>query len=389
MGQCVPIGTARSPADFKVYLHFKRKSTETYSEVLRSVAILGLIIDRRFEQLGMAPVYEAGFKKKVQAAGRTRTVIVDIGKELLEPAAKVAADLSVKYPQHASPTEWKCRVGMYQNRSVKYLQDMREDMQSLIERLKHCESREEITRARKYLDENLPSTATHGLEERSKRWLDAMLLLRNADFTFYAAREAADHAAFFIDKRNKFGRYTYWEPYVEHEQNINLPTTWDNPTVKAWREMEKESTKERDAMDTESEENDRQHEALKPMLTNFIKQGMTNQQIQATLEAQKKPRQFIRDLMFDVIYLRFTGVEKHKPPKIEVIMSPAKEDQPVEAPSKQVPECPEGQYWNSEQGKCLPIKPPKPEPEKPEPEAWNKPTILRKDQIDSANEPSY
>jgi hypothetical protein len=347
----------------------RKKAEESYEQLLRSIAILGYCLDRRLEQQGQEPVYESVFKRAhgKTSEGKPITIIVESGGDpLLEPAAKVAEELSKQFRQHASPVEWRARTRMFQHVSVKDLQDIKEGMLQTIERLKHAEDLQEINSAFNYVKTNMPELKLGTLEEESKNWLDVMLTLKEAGFSFYAAKEAANI-------------------FTLGEEHTSLPSTWNDDSLKTWRLMDQTRTQEKEAREAESQKEKKQRKTIEPFLTGLIREGKTNMEIETILNQQKKPRQLISALMQDVTYLRHSGVTQAKPPKIQVVMSSAKD------PSMQLPKCPEGQYWNHELEKCMPIKPPEPEPEKEQakPEPWNKPTIISKDVLDSLKKPSY
>lgn len=332
----------------KLFIYVSRpskKAEETYGQLLRSIAILGYCLDRRLEKQGQEPVYEAVFKKKKRLEGQTVSVIIEYGSEpLVDVAAMVAEGLSKQFPQYCSPVEWRARTRMFQHVSVKDLPRIKEGMLQNIERLKHVEDLQEVNRAYDYVRTNIPELKHGTFEEESKNWLDIMLALKEAGFSFYAAREAADLFA--------LGKDVHFYSGKSELKHTRLPSTWNNEAIKDWREMDQERTQEKEAREAKSQEEIEQRKA---------------------------------------------DITRAKPPKIQVTMTSAKE------PSTQLPKCPEGQYWSHEAGKCLPLEPTDftcPEgqyysqeqgkcvpikPLKPEPEAWNKPTVYRKVEIDNIN----
>jgi hypothetical protein len=397
----------------------RKKPEEPYEQVLRSIAILGYCLDRRLEQHGFEPAYESVFKRAhgKTSEGKPISIIVETGgNPLLAPAAKVAEELSKQFPQYCSPVEWRARARMFQHVSVKDLQDIKEGMLQTIERLKHVEDLQEINRAYDYVRTNMPELKLGTLEEESKNWFDVMLALKDAGFSFYAAREAADLFALGKDLSNPDQPVQFYSDKGELK-HTNLPTTWNNESMSIWRQMDMDRTCEKTAREAVCQEEKKQRKKIEPFLAALIREGKTDMEIERALVQQKKPRQLISAFMQDVRYLRRT-ITRAKPPKIEVIIStkkppilecppgqywsdkhgmciegpkPTTEAEPAKEPSMQLPKCPEGQYWNDEVKKCLPVKPPKPEPTQPEklqPEPWNKPTVLSKELLDNIKKES-
>jgi hypothetical protein len=165
---------------------------------------------------------------------------------------------------------------MFQHVSVKDLPRIKEGMLQVIERLKHVEDVQEINKAYDYVKTNIPELKPGTPEEESKNWLDTMLALKEAGFSFYAAREAADLFA--------LGKDVHFYSGQSELKHTHLPSTWNNEAIKDWRAMDQDRTQEKEAREAKSQEETKQRKA---------------------------------------------DITRAKPPKIQVVMTSAKERQPT------------------------------------------------------------
>lgn len=371
----------RDPEKLLLYVTMpKRRKSETQppgtesvqANLMKNVALLSLVFDVRLEQLGLDPFWSWKRRSTVSTGKHTFEIKLDRDrKDLDSPADKVAETLALEFPEWASPSEWKERLRFFQHLPFEKLKQLKEDITDDIKILKHTEQLQEYIGALHYLEQNHPAETPETLEKASEHWLKAILKLKEGRFSYYAARQAADMYCFIMDKGSSFP-YRYGE-----DEHANLPTTWDNAELKAWRLQETETTREKEQSDADYKAREKQEEAAKPLLIQLIRQGKTDIEIQATLEAQKKPRPLIRSLMLDVRCLRLQEAQRHKRLKMEVNITSQEGPEPKTEAEPQLPKCPEDQYWNDDLKKCMPIKPPKQEPE-PEQEdnRWNRPNIV-------------
>jgi len=303
-----------------IELRLPSKKKLTREDLLFKVAVLTYCIDRRQENHGRDPLYAPLFMKKVTHDGKTTSVIVDVGEELEPDTVKVLERLK-KYTfvdgRTVSEAEWKARASLFQDCILEHLLQIYETQNDIIYGLKEYDALMEVYNAHDYLNAHLPRTEIGSLEEAGKHWLDGMLLLKNGGFSYYASQEACDKAAFTkIDKTDMYRRYGL--NVKGSLKYTNLPATWDDPSIKTWRLLDEPVTEEKTRLIQEREERMKQRETLKPYLVSQIRQGHSNSEIEQQLQSEKKSRMLIGDLMLDTDLLRLQGVDKHKPPKVEV-----------------------------------------------------------------------
>jgi hypothetical protein len=298
----------------------------TREDVLFKVTLSTFCSDARSERLGMKPSYKGVFTRKLVHDGKTTEVMVDTTETLLPDTVKVLERLTKKYSivdnKTVSATEWKQRARLFQHCSKEQLTQIHERIWNSIERLKELEAFLEVYRAHDYLHANLPLIQLESLEEAGKHWLTGMLLLHKAHFSYYAAQEACDKNVYTeIDKTDQHRRYGLAVNGVF--EYTNLPCTWNDESVKTWRMLDEPTTTEKARLLDQREEREKQCHLLRPLLVSLIREGHSNDVIKQKLEALKKPRLLVSDLMMETDFQRFKGAGN--PTKVTVTLSSPKE----------------------------------------------------------------